>query len=169
MEQELTTKQRRFCEEYAVDCNGTQAAIRAGYKEHSATVIAYENLMKPYVRGYVEKLINDKISRTEITADRVLQAIADIAFAEKDVANRDKLKALEMLSKHFEKADGKFTEIVEQSISVEVTSEIPEHIMQIFDAMRPIERQRLRRSLEKKIIEGDVVDVEALVSEATDK
>ena len=74
MEQEieLTPKQKRFCEEYAVDFNGTQAAIRAGYSEHSATVIAYENLIKPYVRSYVEKLISDKISRTEITADRVL-------------------------------------------------------------------------------------------------
>ena len=72
-ETELTIKQRRFCEEYAVDFNGTQAAIRAGYSEHSATVIAYENLIKPYIRGYVEKLISDKISRTEIAADNLLR------------------------------------------------------------------------------------------------
>jgi phage terminase small subunit len=171
-ETELTPKQRRFCEEYAIDFNGTQAAIRSGYSEHTAGIIASQNLTKLNVRNQIEKSIAEKSLRAEITADRVLQSIAEIAFAEKDVANRDKLKALEMLSKHFglfEKADGKFTEIVEQSVSVEVTSEIPEHIRQIIDLMRPNERQRLRRSLEKKLIAGEVVDVEELVSEATDK
>ena len=39
MEQKLTTKQMRFCEEYSVDFNGTQAAIRAGYKEDNANII----------------------------------------------------------------------------------------------------------------------------------
>ncbi|MHC4756069.1 MAG: terminase small subunit [Planctomycetota bacterium] len=167
---ELTPKQRRFCEEYAVDLNGTQAAIRAGYSGHTAGIIASQNLTKLNVRNQIEKSIAEKSIRAEITADRVLQSIADIAFAEKDVANRDRLKALEMLSKHFglfENADGKFTEIVEQSISVEVTSEIPEHLKEMIDLMRPIERRRLIMSLEKKMLEGEVVDVEALVSEAT--
>jgi hypothetical protein len=170
-ETELTPKQKRFCEEYAIDFNGTQAAIRAGYSEHSAGIIASQNLTKLNVRNQIEKSIAEKSIRTEITADRVLQSIAEIAFAEKNVSNRDKLKALEMLCKHFglfEKADGKFTEIVEQSVSVEVTSEIPENIKQIIDLMRPIERRRLIMSLEKKMLEGEVVDIEALVSEATD-
>ena len=169
-ETQLTTKQKRFCEEYAVDCNGTQAAIRAGYSEHTAGIIASQNLTKLNVHNQIEKLATEKSIRAEITAERILQGIADIAFAEKDVLNKDKLKALEMLSKHFgllEKAYGKFTEIVEQSISVEVTSEVPESFKQIIDLMRPIERRRLICSLEKKLISGEDVDIEELVSEAT--
>ena len=140
-QEKLTTKQMRSCEEYAVDFNGTQAAIRAGYKEDNANIIASQNLTKLNVRNQIEKLTTEKSIRTEITADKVIQGIADIAFAEKDVANRDKLRALEMLGKHFclfEKADEKFTKIIEQSVSVEVPSEVPEHIRQIFDMMRPI-------------------------------
>ena len=173
MEQEieLTPKQKRFCEEYAVDFNGTQAAIRAGYSVNTANVIASQNLTKLNVHNEIEKLTTEKSIRTEITADKILQSIAKIALAEKDVSNRDKLKALEMLGKHFglfEKADERFTETIKQSVSVEVTGEVPEHIRQIFDSMRPMERQRLRRSLEKKIIAGEIVDVDELVSEATD-
>ncbi|MFC1739631.1 terminase small subunit [Planctomycetota bacterium] len=69
-ETELTPKQKSFCEEYLVDMNGTQAAIRAGYSKHTATVIAYENLIKPYVRSYVQKLIAERSTRSEITADK---------------------------------------------------------------------------------------------------
>ena len=41
---ELSNKQARFCEEYLIDLNGTQAAIRAGYSQHSAGAIGNENL-----------------------------------------------------------------------------------------------------------------------------
>jgi phage terminase small subunit len=169
--EELTLRQKRFCEEYMVDLNGTQAAIRAGYSEHTAGIIASQNLTKLNVHNQIEKLITEKSIRAEITADKVLQSIAQIAFAKTNVTNRDKLKALEMLCKHFglfEKPEGKFTEIVEQTISVEVASEVPEHIRQIIDAMRPMERQRLRRSLEQKILSGEVFDVDEVVSAATD-
>ena len=43
----LTDKQQRFCEEYMVDLNVTQAAIRAGYSEQTAATIGCENLIKP--------------------------------------------------------------------------------------------------------------------------
>jgi phage terminase small subunit len=53
----LTDKQRRFVEEYCVDFNGTQAAIRAGYSGDSAASIAWENLRKPEIREAVQGLM----------------------------------------------------------------------------------------------------------------
>ena len=46
----LTAKQQRFCDEYLIDLNATQAAIRAGYSEKNARNIASENLAKPNIR-----------------------------------------------------------------------------------------------------------------------
>jgi len=48
-QERLTAKERTFVEEYLVDLNGTQAAIRAGYSARSAAVIAHENLRKPKI------------------------------------------------------------------------------------------------------------------------
>lgn len=48
--QKLTTKQRMFVNEYLLDCNATQAAIRAGYSEKTANRIASENLSKPVIQ-----------------------------------------------------------------------------------------------------------------------
>lgn len=77
----LTEKQARFVAEYLVDLNATQAAIRAGYSEKTAEVIGYENLRKPQISAAIEKAIQDRQRRTEITQDRVLQELARIAFA----------------------------------------------------------------------------------------
>ncbi len=53
MENKLTDKQRRFCEEYCIDLNATQAAIRAGYSKDTAGVIGSENLSKDYLVDYI--------------------------------------------------------------------------------------------------------------------
>ena len=45
----LTPKQQRFVEEYLIDLNATQAAIRAGYSKHTAHSIGHENLSKPEI------------------------------------------------------------------------------------------------------------------------
>ena len=51
----LTDKQQRFCEEYLVDLNATQAAVRAGYSEKTAGAIGFENLRKPEIQAYLQK------------------------------------------------------------------------------------------------------------------
>ncbi len=79
----LTPKQERFCEEYLVDLNATQAAIRAGYSEKTADRIANQNLRKLEVCKRIEKLRKKQSERTEITADRVLAELAAIAFADR--------------------------------------------------------------------------------------
>lgn len=56
----MTDKQKRFCDEYLIDMNGTAAAIRAGYSKKTAGMIASENLKKPYIREYIEKRMAEK-------------------------------------------------------------------------------------------------------------
>lgn len=84
VESGLTPKQKVFCEEYLIDLNGTQAAIRAGYSEDSAKEIASQNLTKLNIRSYIEQLKLDRSKRTTITADRVLKEIAKLAFFNMD-------------------------------------------------------------------------------------
>lgn len=60
-EKKLTDKQRRFCEEYVIDWNGTRAAIAAGYSERTAKQIASENLRKNYIRDYINSIEQESI------------------------------------------------------------------------------------------------------------
>lgn len=77
---DLTDKQKMFCLEYLVDFNATQAAIRAGYSENTASEIGSENLGKPHIQTFIQESIKERQTRTEITADKVLKEYAKIAF-----------------------------------------------------------------------------------------
>jgi phage terminase small subunit len=79
---ELTDKQQRFCEEYLVDLNATQAAIRAGYSEDSAAAIGCENLIKPNIQAEIQRLQARVSKKLEISRERVLKEYARIAFAD---------------------------------------------------------------------------------------
>lgn len=81
----LTAKQLLFCQEYIVDLNATQAAIRAGYSKDTAYSIGHENLNKPEIEEKIQECMDLRAKRTEITADRVLTELAKIGFA--DVRN----------------------------------------------------------------------------------
>ena len=99
--QELTDRQARFCEEYLIDLNATQAAIRAGYSEKTAREQAAQNLSKLNIQEKIVELKAERSKRTEITQDSVIQELAAVARAEvKGVRAVDKLKALELLGKH---------------------------------------------------------------------
>lgn len=77
----LTAKQQRFCDEYLIDLNATQAAIRAGYSEKTACEQGARLLANVKVQAYIQKRKIDRIERTEITQDMVLQELANIAFS----------------------------------------------------------------------------------------
>jgi len=77
----LTKKQKKFCDEYLIDLNATQAAIRAGYSEKTARFIGAENLTKPNIQEYIQQRMNAREKRTEITQDMVLRELAKIAFS----------------------------------------------------------------------------------------
>ena len=86
----LTDKQQRFVEEYLIDLNATQAAIRAGYSVKNAGKIGPELLGKTRVKLAIDKAMAERSRRTGITQDRVLQELAKIAFVNAtDVINMD--------------------------------------------------------------------------------
>lgn len=76
----MTKKQKRFAEEYLIDLNATQAAIRAGYSPDTAKAIGSENLTKPDIRAQIDKAIAERSKRTGVNADRVVQELAKVAF-----------------------------------------------------------------------------------------
>jgi len=77
----LTPKQEAFVQEYLVDLNATQAAIRAGYSKRTAYRTGADNLKKPQIATAIAKAKVERAKRVEITADRVLEELARIGFA----------------------------------------------------------------------------------------
>lgn len=96
----LTEKQKRFCEEYLIDFNATQAALRAGYSQKTAYSIGDENLRKPEIQSEIQTLIRKRSERTGINADIVIKELVKIALADTEITGKEKMKALELLGKH---------------------------------------------------------------------
>lgn len=78
----LTDKQRLFVAEYLVDLNATQAAIRAGYSRKTAYATGAENLRKPQIAAEIEKALQARIERTNVSADKVVKEYARLAFTD---------------------------------------------------------------------------------------
>jgi len=134
-------KQKRFCEEYLVDCNATQAAIRAGYSKKTARAIGQRLLtnvdIKKYIEQQLQKLKNEKIA----DAQEVLEYLTSVMRGEqkeqvalltgegvqdlvqKDVSAKDRLKAAELIGKRY----ALFTEKVELQgeTTVQIVDDIP--------------------------------------------
>lgn len=80
----MTKKQKRFIEEYLIDLNATQAAIRAGYSPDTAKSIGSENLTKPDIQARIAKAMAERSRRTGVNADRVVMELAKLAFVNAD-------------------------------------------------------------------------------------
>lgn len=78
----LTGKQQRFVDEYLIDLNATQAAIRAGYSAHTANEQGSQLLAKLSIQNAVKLARIAQQERTGITADKVLTHIANVALAD---------------------------------------------------------------------------------------
>lgn len=78
----LTDRQKAFCDEYLIDLNATQAALRAGYSPKAAQRMAVRNMQHPAVRAYLEERRSARIERTQITQDFVLAELMKIATAD---------------------------------------------------------------------------------------
>ena len=78
----LTAKQRFFVDEYLIDLNATQAAIRAGYSKKTARFIGCENLTKPNIAAAIAKKKAERSARVQLEADRVLHQIKAIALSD---------------------------------------------------------------------------------------
>ena len=134
----LTAKQQRFCDEYLIDLNATQAAIRAGYSEKNARNIACENLTKPNIKQYIDERMAKKESELIADQDEVLKYLTSVLRGEsqsevivvegtgmgesearalqKAPDEKERLKAAELLGKRY----GLYTEKVEQQMDMEL-------------------------------------------------
>lgn len=110
-DRQLTPKQHAFCQEYIVDLNATQAAIRAGYSAKTAEFIGYQQLQKTLVASTIQVLMDKRSKEVGITAADVLRDInlvkADAMAKVKDkdgnqtmINHAAALKALELQGKH---------------------------------------------------------------------
>lgn len=102
----LKGKRQRFVEEYRLDCNGTAAAIRAGYSEKTANEQAARLLANVSVQRAIAAANAERSARMRLRQDQVVEELASIAFApasdERDspLKYANKLRALELLGKH---------------------------------------------------------------------
>lgn len=78
-ERKLTEKQKRFCEEFIKDLNGTQALIRAGYSENGAAVEASKLLTNPNIRSYIQEMQSIRSERTLVDAGFVIESLVEVA------------------------------------------------------------------------------------------
>ena len=102
----LKGKQQRFCEEYLLDLNATQAAIRAGYSEKTARVIGGENLLKPAIAEVIADLKQSRSKKTSIDAAYVLKMSKELLVRcmvdGEDFSPSGAGKALDLIGKHID-------------------------------------------------------------------
>lgn len=115
----MNAKQKRFCDEYLIDCNATQAAIRAGYSPKTAKQIGQENLTKPDLKKYIDEQLEQIHSEKTADAQEVLEYLTAVMRGEHmeqvlkligegvqtvtdiDVSARERLKAAELIGKRY--------------------------------------------------------------------
>ncbi len=115
----MTDKQRRFADEYLVDLNATQAAIRAGYSEKTAYSIGNENLNKPELKAYIDEKLEQIRSEKTADAREVIEYLTAVMRGEQteqtlkligcgeqavidiDVSAKERTKAAELLGKYY--------------------------------------------------------------------
>ena len=110
----LTPKQQRFVEEYLIDLNATQAAIRAGYSEKTAKEIGSENLTKPNIAKAIQEAQESLSNKTQLTVDMVVNGLLKEAqdYAEGSTQSA-RVSAWAHLGKHL----GMFKDKLEHDIS----------------------------------------------------
>lgn len=92
----LTEKQKRFADEYLIDLNATQAAIRAGYSPKSAEQQGSALLRNPKVRAYIDERMAELSRRTGVTQERIIRELARIAFLDPTkLVNMDTVELLD--------------------------------------------------------------------------
>ena len=77
----LTDKQERFCYEYCIDFNATQASIRSGYSKRSAAEIGRQNLIKLEIQNRIKEMQSNLSATAGISALKVIKEHEKIAFS----------------------------------------------------------------------------------------
>ena len=115
----MTDKQKRFCDEYLIDCNATQAAVRAGYSPKTAKQTGCENLTKPDLKAYIDERLEEMHNEKTADAQEVLEYLTSVMRGEHkeqvlklvgegvqtisdiDVGAKDRIKAAELIGKRY--------------------------------------------------------------------
>lgn len=128
MAKKLTKKQQLFVDEYLIDLNATQAAIRAGYSVESARDIGCENLTKPNIQQAIAEKMAERSKRTGVNQDRVVLELAKIAFVNiSDVVDTDTGEILPNASQNdlaciesvkFKQSDNQYGGSIEREVKV---------------------------------------------------
>ena len=116
----LTAKQARFVDEYLIDLNATAAARRAGYATKNADRIGPELLGKTCVQQAIQKRMQERSQRTQITQDEILRdlvSIKDHCMDEEFYDAKNAIKALELCGKHL----GMFTDKLKTDTTETIT------------------------------------------------
>lgn len=108
----LTPKQQRFVEEYLIDLNATQSAIRAGYSEKTAQEIGSENLSKPMVAKAIAEAQEKLSNKAQVTVEMVVQGLLNEA---KDLSEGSTQSARVSAWAHLGKHLGMFKDKIEHS------------------------------------------------------
>ena len=111
----LKAKQEMFCREYLVDLNATQAAIRAGYSEKTASAMGFENLRKPNLTAFISELFAARSEKVEVSAEWVLLEAKKSYELNADTFDNDDSKK-EMVNAA---AAGKFLELCGKHVDVQ--------------------------------------------------
>ncbi len=98
-QKKLTDKQQRFVEEYTVDMNATQAAIRAGYSEKTAGATGNENLKKPEIKKAIAEAKQKTGEEINLTKEMIINGLLEIA-QKPDARESARVKAWELLGKY---------------------------------------------------------------------
>ena len=78
----LTAKQQIFVREYVIDYNATRAAIAAGYSKDTARFTGPEYLSKPHIQAEIKEILDNRLNKLDITADRIAEEYAKLAFSD---------------------------------------------------------------------------------------
>ncbi len=115
----MNAKQKRFCDEYLVDCNATQAAIRAGYSARTANEQAARLLANVSIKAYIDEKMERLHNERTADAQEVLEYLTAVMRGQQteqtlisvgdgvqkigniEVGARDRLKAAELIGKRF--------------------------------------------------------------------
>lgn len=134
----MTLKQQLFCDEYLIDLNATQAAIRAGYSEKTAKAIGSENLTKPDLKKYIEERMSEKENALIADQNEVLRYLTSVlrgesqssvlakqAFGAEEVIEKppdesQRLRAAELLGKRYGLYTEKINEVVDMDLNITV-------------------------------------------------
>lgn len=138
----MTAKQQRFCDEYLVDLNATQAAIRAGYSKRTAYSTAAENMTKPVIKEYLAARMAEKEAALIAKQDEVLKYLTAVMRGEtesstvvieatldgttaaremlKHPAESERLKAAELLGKRY----GLYTDKVDADVDMNLNIKV---------------------------------------------